>query len=341
MNRSLQSFRLALILCAGLVLQLAASPLQAAQTAYSGRAFAAYVNTAVTGPIFLSDTGPLSPAGGHQGASLLTANVPGVLSAEVLTGSTSGGGGTAHSSASLAEAVVFPGQPYQVTASFVRAETRASCDSVSGSSQIADLTFGGQSVTVSGAPNQTVRLPGGLATLIINEQNSSSSGNTHEINVNAIHLIVPGVGEVILSGAHSDITCHPNTPKGPCHDFVTGGGWIVVGGSKGNFGFHAGLKGDGSPAPVHLNYVDHNTGMKVRAKGMTSYVATSPTCRRVTGPCEINGQSGFTYTVEVCDNGEPGRHTDTFMITLSNGYSAGGVLDGGNIQLHAPCQGKP
>ena len=39
---------------------------------------------------------------------------------------------------------------------------------------------------------------------------------------------------------------------------------------------------------------------------------------------------------DVADKGEPGR-TDTFRLQLSNGYSAAGTLDGGNIQLHKPC----
>lgn len=311
----------------------------ASQTTFSGRAFAAFVNTTVTGPVYFSDTGALPSGGGHQGASLLTESVPGVLSAEVLTASTSGAGTQANSSASLAEADVFPGSPYELTASFVRAEAMASCSGVTASSELANLTFGGQNVTVSGAPNQTVTLPGGLATLIINEQSTTANGSYQQIDVNAIHLIVPGVGEVILSSAHSDINC-----KGPvknCYDFVTGGGWISIGSSRGNFGFHAGINADGSFRPVNLNYIDHSTGMKVHAKSMTAYTATSSTCRHVTGACEINGQSGFTYTVEVCDNGEPGRHTDQFTITLSNGYSATGTLEGGNVQLHSPCNGKP
>jgi hypothetical protein len=48
---------------------------------------------------------------------------------------------------------------------------------------------------------------------------------------------------------------------------------------------------------------------------------------------------GVDYIVEVTDAGEPGRD-DTFSIALSNGYSAGGKLAGGNIKLHAkpsPC----
>ncbi len=60
--------------------------------------------------------------------------------------------------------------------------------------------------------------------------------------------------------------------------------------------------------------------------------------RHIEGTCEVNGSSGFTYKVDVADNGEPGKNLDIFKITLSNGYSAGKTLDGGNIQLHKPCQ---
>jgi hypothetical protein len=312
-------------------------PAQAATT-FSGRAFAAFVNTAITGPVYFSDTGQLPSGGGQQGASLLTVNQPGVLSAEVLVASTSGGNSQANSSASLAEVVVLQGTPYQVTASFVRAQVEADCSGVSGSSEIANLTFGGQSVTVSGAPNQTIILPGGLATLIINEQSTTTNGKYQQIDVSAIHLIVPGVGEVILSSAHSDIKCNGNVKN--CFDFVTGGGWITVVNSRANFGFHAGINADGSFRSVHLNFIDHSNGMKVHANSMTSYSMTSSNCRHVTGACEINGHAGFTYAVDVCDNGEPGR-ADTFSILLSNGYSSAGTLAGGNIQLHNPCGGKP
>lgn len=34
-----------------------------------------------------------------------------------------------------------------------------------------------------------------------------------------------------------------------------------------------------------------------------------------------------------CDYGEPGT-SDTFSVTLSNGYSNSATLGGGNIQLH-------
>jgi len=318
-----------------------------AQTSFSGRAFAAFVNTPLTGPMYISDTGQLPPSGGSRDDALLDTrdlNLPtlnSLLMAEVLAASTSGASGKARSSASLANVVVLPGSPAQVTASFVRAETEATCSGVSGGSEIADLTFGGMTIMVTGEPNQTVTLPGG-ATLIINEQTTASNGTSRQIQVNALHLIVPGVAEVILASAESDINCPGTTTQGPCHDFVTGGGWITTtGNDRANFGFNAGFKA-GSPTPdVHLNYIDHGSGMKVKATGIDFYgVGLTPTSRHFEGTAEVNGVPGYTYKVDVADNGEPGR-ADTFSITLySNGlnvYQAGGTLAGGNVQLHKPC----
>lgn len=89
----------------------------------------------------------------------------------------------------------------------------------------------------------------------------------------------------------------------------------------------------------HLTYIDHGpNGPKVKGTGVTAYTIVTPTTRHIEGTAEINGQGGFTYQVDVEDNGEPGRHSDTFALRLSNGYSASGLLDGGNIQIHKPCK---
>jgi len=75
----------------------------------------------------------------------------------------------------------------------------------------------------------------------------------------------------------------------------------------------------------------------VKGTGVTAYMVTGPATRHIEGTADIDGMPG-TYMVDVADNGEPGRNTDTFTLTLSTGYSASGLLNGGNIQLHSPCQ---
>ncbi|MBI1886257.1 MAG: VCBS repeat-containing protein [Chloroflexi bacterium] len=56
----------------------------------------------------------------------------------------------------------------------------------------------------------------------------------------------------------------------------------------------------------------------------------------IRGTAALNGVPGQPFTITVVDNGEPGAGTDSFRISLT-GYGAGGVLEGGNIQvLRAP-----
>jgi len=74
--------------------------------------------------------------------------------------------------------------------------------STTGNSEIEGLVLDNTAIFVTGQPNQTVAFPGGM--LIINEQTSAGSG---DLTVNAVHLIVFGVADVIISLAHADITC--------------------------------------------------------------------------------------------------------------------------------------
>ena len=326
-----------------------------AGVSYSGRAFAAFVDVPALGVhrMYVSDTGNLPPEGGLQTAKLADVTVPSVLSAQILIARTSGANGVAESSAALADVNVLNGL---VTATFIRAESEATCNGVRGSTEVVGLTVAGNAVTADAfAQSQpvTVVVPGvGTVTVVINEQVSNTSPGFREITVNAVHVTVTGLvqAEVILSSAHSDINGCPSSvgggggcpPAPECHDFVTGGGFIAVPNGRANFGFNAGIKPNATEPDGHLNYVDHATGMHVKSTSVTRYTdtsANSPNSRHFEGAAEINGQVGFTYMVDVADNGEPGHHQDTFRIRLSNGYDsgAGKTLEGGNIQLHKPC----
>src|SRR5713101_7363438 len=299
----------------------------------------------------VSDTGPLPASGGALQTSLLSASVPGLLTADVAHASTIGQADRARSEASVADVSLTAGGN-TIAASFLRSSAMAVCTTggpaVSGSSEIGDLVINGQTIAVSGQPNQTITLP--VGEVIINEQSSSVSGNTGSITVNALHVIVPGAlgvagADVVVSSAHADVTCQ-GVPACVGKDFVTGGGFITGTplGAKGNFGVGGGIKDDGS-LWGHLEYIDHGSnGPKVHGTGVTNYkILNSPNVntREIYGTAEVNGQSGFTYRVIVADGDELGAN-DTFSIQVwgSNGYSysAGGTLCGGEIQLHKPCQ---
>lgn len=316
----------------------AASGMQA--TGFSGSA--TVLRASVLGiTTTLGDAGSLPSSGGAQEASLLSVSEPGLFSADVVHASTIGAGNASRSEAAVAS-VSLTVANNSISADFLEARATATCTgsgaSASGSSDIATLVINGQTIAVSGAPNQTIALPLNSGEVIINEQ---SGNGTSDITVNALHVIVTGAADVIVSQAHADITCQPVAPNPPppagCpgSDFVTGGGWIMgtPSGARANFAVAGGTK----PGWGHLTYIDHGDGTRVKGTGVTLYHITGTTSRHIEGTAEINGQSG-TYSVDVADNGEPGRN-DSFTITLSNGYHASSTnLDGGNIQLHTPCQ---
>ncbi len=207
MNRALSTpLRRLIAVAAPAALLLGGLASVAGATSYSGRAIGATIKLVNPGPNILvfADTGELPSQGGSLSATLLTIQLQNTLSSQTVTASTTGGGGEANSSASQENVVAFPGQPAQLTASVVRADSHADCAGASGSSVVLDLTFGGSAVTVTGQPNQTIVLAN-VATLIINEQ--TVVANANDITVNALHLILGTGEEVILSTAHSDVLC--------------------------------------------------------------------------------------------------------------------------------------
>lgn len=334
MNRH-QSLKWQLVIAVLLIVStLGVAPAIANNTQFSGQA--TVVKATVLGqPITLADTGPLPPEGGQKEVSLLSESVPGLLTVEVLHASTVGQGNHSRAEASVAKLDLTVGGN-TIGADFLSARATAMCgpngsSSVSGSSEIAALTINGQTIVVSGQPNQTIPLPLDTGRVIINEQ----SGNSSDITVNALHIIVNGIADVVIASAHADVIC----ARPPCEsskDFVTGGGWIDPrnDGTRANFAVAGGIK---NGFWGHLLYIDHGTKMKVKGTEVTAYVIVDETTRHIEGKCEINRATGYTYKVDVSDKGEPGRE-DTFSMTLSNGYSASQKLAGGNIQLHKPCR---
>jgi hypothetical protein len=295
-------------------------------------------------PIIVSDTGAVDPTGGSKEASLLQLRQAGVADADVLHASTIAQGDRSRGNASVANINVTALNAFghSVSASFLRSNAEAGCGvrgaSSSGSSEIVNLVIDGTPIVVTGAPNQTITLPGGAGEVIINEQIQSSSGpNNADLTVNALHIILLNpigggqLANVIIASSHADINCATANCTG--QDFITGGGWIASP-SRNTFGVAGGLRNRGFWG--HLTYIDHSTGLKVRATSITSYTATGATWRQIKGTALINDVAG-TFIVDLSDNGEPGR-VDTFAIQLSNGYRAQGNLIGGNIQLHKPCR---
>jgi hypothetical protein len=314
---------------------------------YSGRAYGLWVHTPppVGSDTTFADTGDLPSDGGALTATLADVNTP-AAEASVFVSWTIGLNGVAESYASTADVTLIPGNPPLVTATFVSASSRATCDEgPSGSSEIADLMVMGTAAVVTGEPNQMIVVPDVLS-LAINEQNVESGSTGSSITVNALHLRAQGV-EIVVSSAHSDISC-PGTPfpPPPAHDFVTGGGWIWSNGFHANFGFEAGYKPNQGLGGT-LNWVDHGMDYHIKATTVDPYdVGKGPgdgLARTFSGEATVNGGSGYHYTITVQDNGKPGQGTDwiDFVVTDDSGFcyhpttDAGAYLAGGNIQVHS------
>src|SRR2546425_349217 len=247
-------------------------------TSFSGRAFVLQATAPIVGTVTLADTGSLPSQGGELDASLLQANTP-LAQAEVLSAFTTGFGSTAQSEASVANIVLLPGSPNQITADFVRADATATV-----------------TTTVSGTVTTTVTT--------------------------------------------TTTTSQTQTTTSQRVDFMTGGGFIIVNGYHANFGFNAGYKPGKTTVSGQLTYIDHGTGMKVKATSIDKYYnpnGSTGTTRTFSGQAEVNGVSGYYFTVTATDNGEPGKGNDYFSITLTGPnfyYHQGSTLGGGNIQLH-------
>lgn len=72
--------------------------------------------------------------------------------------------------------------------------------------------------------------------------------------------------------------------------------------------------------------------VKIKCLSVTALVQ-SGTHATFFGRAEVDGVQ-TDYRIDVDDLGEPGRGRDTFKIVTGTGYSAAGILDGGNIQIH-------
>ena len=314
---------------------------QTGSVTLSGRATAVHATILGISTV-ISDTGSLPSSGSAQQASLLTATSPlptsgGYLTVDVLHATTVGQGDASDSHASAADLKVMVGG-YNVAASLLVAQALAMCKgagpTVSGYSQLVGLTINGGTIAVSGQPNQTIYLPNGR--IVINEQQSSVSGNTASITVRALHIYVNGLADVVISYAQAGITCS-NVPVCAGEEFDVGEGedHDASTGDREDWSFAGGTKDHSSWG--HLEYIDHGPGgPTVHATRLTKFVRVSPTIRHIEGVANVNGVPGFIFALDTTDNHKLGLKS-IFKLKLSNGYVGGNELDDGDIENEEPC----
>ena len=203
--RKTHQHRSALVVLALMLAWLLAWPTASRAQTVAGQARAAQAT--VTAPLgttsttTLSDTGTLAGANDARDTSLLTASVPSLLNAEVFSAASISFSDEVDSEASLGN-LNLTVAGIGITADSVVAQASSVLGMGSmGSSAISNLSIGGVSVFVTSGPNQTIAIPGGQ--VVINEQTIDSTGT---ITVNALHVIVTGVADVVTATAVAGIS---------------------------------------------------------------------------------------------------------------------------------------
>ena len=192
---------------AGIILASAAAAPAAAVAAVGGGAYALNANVnALAAPLSIGALPSVTlPAdgGGPYTDSLLSANVLGLAPVRAAVVSTEGkpGLGTVASSASVLEADVAG----VVTVSVARSQCSVAGDSASGAATVADLVVAGIAVnTIDAGPNTRISLP--VGTVTVNEQRSSGHAG---LTVNAVHVTLDAAavgGDIIIGQSRCSVT---------------------------------------------------------------------------------------------------------------------------------------
>ena len=113
---------------------------------------------------------------------------------------------------------------------------------------------------------------------------------------------------------------------------VTVGGWLELLEKKATCGFSCAYEAGAASPTGEMAYQDHDTGMTVIADQMVA-IGIVGNHAWFYGTCTIEGEAGHWFRIDVIDNGEPGS-ADVFNISLDTGYSQGGTLGGGNVEIY-------
>jgi hypothetical protein len=112
---------------------------------------------------------------------------------------------------------------------------------------------------------------------------------------------------------------------------ATGGGQTAAVAAVGGIAFGFNAKSSEVGFTGNCNVVDRAASVHIKCIDVISLVRSGNSAM-IFGNATVNG-AHTTYSIAVQDVGEPGVGADSFTIVTASGYSAGGVLKGGNIQV--------
>lgn len=170
---------------------------------YTGRAYGASIDLLSSLLVFppQADTGSIQTSVRSQTTrSALFASLP-LVTGSGLTGSVTTGLGTSTARGTATSVSIgLPGVPV-IAATGVEATSTSTCAAATATTKITALKVGGVAVDLSAAPST---INAGVATIRVNEQ-SPVPGADKGVLVYALHVSAPGVADVIVGAARSDI----------------------------------------------------------------------------------------------------------------------------------------
>jgi hypothetical protein len=304
------------------------------------RGQATAVNATVLGiNTVIGDTGPLPTKGGAFEADLVTVNIPLVLSGVIAHSDVIGVGDHTEASSTVT------GLNVLCNGLLIRADLIQSRAYVSGfggqtpvstgSSQLVNLVVAGKAIVVTGAPNQTIKLPNGK--IVINER----SQGTGAITVSALHIVINGVADIKLARSFAGVgpcsgctnTCSGTPNCSGNVDFLTGSGALLSSlNGLAHFGLGLGLNNGSNWGGFVFD--DPDSLMTFRATSVTEYLVSSETERHIEGVGKVNGLWNVNYVLDVVESGTQGA---IVTLNLSNGYKISGPLQMGFLQIRQGC----
>ena len=148
----------------------------------------------------LASTG-ISGTNAESDVGQLSGSIPSVLSAGVLNAATYSYADQVDSMASTGNVGLTLAGVTIAADSLVAESSQVLGGAGVGRAYIDNLVINGMPVAVTGSPNQLIAIPGGQ--IILNEQTISSTGSAV---VNAVHLTLNGIADVVLASAHASIS---------------------------------------------------------------------------------------------------------------------------------------
>ncbi len=102
----------------------------------------------------------------------------------------------------------------------------------------------------------------------------------------------------------------------PSAGLTTGGGWVMDGAEKGNFGFSVKYVGKGANIQGQALYIYRSGGTITRVKSNAmQWLVINGNTAVFRGKATVNDVGNHAFEITVVDNGEPGA-SDTFAIKL-------------------------